>query len=165
MDFVQDLRFAVRSLVQRPGFPLVACLALGLGIGANTAIFAVVNAALLRPLPYADAHRVVVVYATARPSPVGQAVSGGDFVDLRAQARSFSGMAAFRNVGVNLIGGDAVERIDGAIVSPDFFEVLGARPPPRAPLPSGAPGGPRQGSPRASPSRPPPPPPPRHPAP
>jgi predicted permease len=144
MDFVQDLRFAVRSLVQRPGFTLVACLALGLGIGANTAIFTVVNAALLRPLPYADADRVAVMYATTRPSPVGQAVSGGDFVDLRAQARSFVGMSAFRNVGFNLIGGDAAERVDGAIVSRDFFEVLGARPFLGHPFTSAAPGGPRE---------------------
>ena len=144
MDFLQDLRFAIRSLAQRPGFTLVACLALGLGIGANTAIFTVVNAALLRPLPYADADRVVVVQATTRPSPVGQAVSGGDFVDLRAQARSFVGMAAFRNVGFNLIGGDAAEHVDGAVVSPDFFEVLGARPLLGNPFTARAPGGPRE---------------------
>jgi putative ABC transport system permease protein len=144
MDFLQDLRFAVRSLAQRPGFTLVACLALGLGIGANTAIFTVVNAALLRPLPYAEADRVVVVYATTRPSPVGQAVSGGDFVDLRAQARSFVGMAAFRNAGFNLMGGDAAEHVDGAIVSPDFFEVLGARPLLGHPFTVRALGGPRE---------------------
>ena len=128
MDFLQDLRFAVRSLAQRPGFSAVACLALALGIGANTAIFTVVDAALLRQLPYADADRVTVVNATVRPSSVGQAVSGGDFVDLRAQARSFSGVAAFRNTGFNLTGADTAERIDGAVVSADFFEVLGARP-------------------------------------
>src|SRR5712671_3810153 len=127
MDFLQDLRFAVRSLAQRPGFTVVACLALALGIGANSAIFTVVNAALLRPLPYAAAERVVVVQATTRPSPSTQAMSGGDFVDLRAQARSFSGMAAFRNMGFNSMG-DAAEHLDGAIVSDDFFEVLGARP-------------------------------------
>ena|SRR6267143_1165435 len=144
MDFLQDLRFAVRSLAQRPGFTLVACLALGLGIGANTAIFTVVNAALLRPLPYAEADRVVVVYATTRPSPVGQAVSGGDFVDLRAQAHSFVGMAAFRNAGFNLMGGDAAEHVDGAIVSPDFFEVLGARPLLGHPFTVRALGGPRR---------------------
>ena len=142
MDFLQDLRFAVRSLAQRPGFTLVACIALGLGIGANTAIFTVVNAALLRPLPYVDADRVAVVQATTRPSPTGQAMSGGDFMDLRAQARSFSGMAAFRNAGFNLTGGDAPERIDGAVVSSDFFEVLGARP--FLGRPFGAPGGPRE---------------------
>src|SRR2546430_731117 len=144
MDFVEDLRFAVRSLVQRPGFTLVACLALGLGIGANTAIFTVVNAALLRPLPYRDADRVAVLNATSRPSPVGQAVSGGDFVELRSQARSFVGMAAFRNVGFNLIGGDAAERVDGAIVSRDFFEVLGARPLLGRPFADAPPGGPRE---------------------
>ncbi|MFL5313132.1 MAG: ABC transporter permease [Myxococcales bacterium] len=143
MDFLQDLRFALRSLVQRPGFTLVACLALGLGIGANTAIFTVVNAALLRPLPYADADRVAVVDATTRPSPTGQAVSGGDFVDLRAQARSFAGLAAFRNVGFNLIGGDAAEHVDGAIVSRDFFEVLGTRPLLGRTF-TAAPGGPRE---------------------
>src|SRR5215470_17845059 len=128
MDLLQDLRFALRSLAQRPGFTLVTCLALALGIGANTAIFTVVNAAILRPLPYAGADRVVVLYSTARPSPVGQANSGGDFVDLRAQARSFSGMAAFRSTGLNLTGVDLPERLDGAVVSPDFFEVLGAHP-------------------------------------
>src|SRR3982750_2202809 len=122
MDFLQDLRFAVRSLWQRPGFSAVACLALALGIGANTAIFTVVDSALLRPLPYAEADRVVVVNATTRPSSVAQAVSGGDFVDLRAQSRSFSGVAAFRNTGFNLAGGEAAERVDGAVVSPDFFE-------------------------------------------
>src|SRR5205823_8280612 len=117
MGFLQDLRFAVRSLARRPGFALVTCLALGLGIGANTAIFTVVNAAVLRPLPYANADRVVVLYATARPSLTSQAISGGDFVDLRAQARSFSGMAAFRNTGFNLTGGEVPERLDGAVVS------------------------------------------------
>jgi putative ABC transport system permease protein len=128
MDFLQDLRFALRSLAQRPGFTAVACLALALGIGANTAIFTVVDAALLRALPYLDADRLVVVSATTRPSPGRQAVSGGDFVDLHAQTRSFTGLAAFRNSGFNLTGGDAAERVDGAVVSPDFFEVLGARP-------------------------------------
>jgi putative ABC transport system permease protein len=143
MDLLQDLRFAVRSLAQRPGFTLVTCLALGLGIGANTAIFTVVNAAVLRPLPYIDADRVVVVYATARPSPAEQAISGGDFVDLRAQARSFSDMAAFRNSGFNLTGGDFPERLDGAVVSADFFEVLGARPFLGRPF-AAMPGGPRE---------------------
>jgi putative ABC transport system permease protein len=144
MDCLRDLRFAVRSLAQRPGFTLVASLALALGIGANTAIFTVVNAALLRPLSYAEAERVVVVHATLRPSPVEQAMSGGDFVDLRAQARSFSGMSAFRNAGFNLTGGDMVERVDGAVVSPDFFEVLGARPLVGRPFTASAQGGPRE---------------------
>ena len=143
MGFLQDLRFAVRSLARRPGFALVTCLALGLGIGANTAIFTVVNAAVLRPLPYANADRVVVLYATARPSLTSQAISGGDFVDLRAQARSFSGMAAFRNTGFNLTGGEVPERLDGAVVSADFFEVLGARPFLGCPF-GATPGGPRE---------------------
>ena len=144
MDFLRDLRFAVRSLSRRPGFSAIACLALALGIGANTAIFTVVDSALLRPLPYADADRVVIVHSTTRPSSVGQAVSGGDFVDLRTQSRSFAGLAAFRNTGFNLTGDETAERIDGAVVSPDFFDILGARPFVGHPFAEGTSGGPRE---------------------
>jgi putative ABC transport system permease protein len=144
VEFLDDLRFGIRSLAHRPGFALTACLALALGIGATTAIFTVINAALLRPLPYEAGERLVMIHAVAPPSAIEQGMAGGDFVELRAQAHSFVAVAAFRNTGFNLISSDGPGRVDGAIVSPDFFRVLEVRPIVGRPFRDVSLGGPRE---------------------
>ncbi|MDB4908839.1 MAG: permease [Gemmatimonadetes bacterium] len=121
-----DLRIAFRRLVRSPGFTLVATITLALGIGANTAIFSVVDAALLRALPYPDAGRIVRIYGTAK-SGLGT-VSPPDFVDYRAQARSFVGMAAVNEGSYALSGDGAAEQVSGAGVTGDYFTVMGMAP-------------------------------------
>src|SRR5215208_2409353 len=109
----QDLRFGVRTLAKRPGFALVAVLTLALGIGANTAIFSVVNAVLLRPLPFMDAERLVLVYETTQSVP-RDFVSVPNLEDYRAGSRSFEGFATYVPQSVNLTGaGTEPERVVG----------------------------------------------------
>src|SRR5437899_11927190 len=125
----QDLKFAVRALLKRPGFTGVAVVTLALGIGANTAIFSIVNALLLTPLPYADADRVMRL----RGSTVGSAQPGNlspmDFIDLRERTRRFERLAAYNNyAGATLTGAGEPERVAGTRVTADFFAVLGVAP-------------------------------------
>ena len=124
MDTIlNDIRLALRRLRRTPGFTLVAVLTLALGIGANTAIFSVVNAALLRPLPYPDAQRIVRLYTT-RDGGHGT-VSPPDFTDWRAQAGVFQHVAALNsNSDFTLTGTTSPERVAGAQVTADFFSVL-----------------------------------------
>ncbi|HWS87824.1 MAG TPA: ABC transporter permease [Pyrinomonadaceae bacterium] len=125
---LQDLRFGVRTLAKRPGFALVAVLTLALGIGANTAIFSVVNAVLLRPLPFKDAERLVIVYEATQSVP-RDFVSVPNLEDYRAGSRSFEGFTTFVPQSVNLTGAGAEpERVIGAFVTSSFFPVLGVQP-------------------------------------
>ncbi|HEU4585094.1 MAG TPA: ABC transporter permease [Gemmatimonadaceae bacterium] len=120
---LKDFRLALRRLRRTPGFTLVAVLTLALGIGANTAIFSVVNAALLRPLPYPDAGRIVQLYST-RDGGLST-VSPPDFTDWREQAGVFQGVAAINNSSdFTLTGTESPERVTGAQVTGDFFSVL-----------------------------------------
>jgi len=123
---LQDLRYAVRTLVERPGFAVVAALTIALGVGGTTAMFSVVDAALLRPLPFADPGRLVMVWASLPGSPQS-AASWPEFVDWREQSRSFADMAVWRGQSVNLTGAGEPERLIGAFVSDRFFPLLGAR--------------------------------------
>src|SRR5437899_4626801 len=123
----QDLRYAGRTLVERPGFTVVAALTLALGVGGSTAIFSVVDAVLLRPLPYTDPERLVMVWARMAGSPQ-MAASWPEFVDWREQSHSFSDMAVWRAQSVNLTSAGEPERLVGAFVSDRFFPILGARP-------------------------------------
>jgi putative ABC transport system permease protein len=124
---LQDIRYGLRMLVKAPGFTAVAVLTLALGIGANTAIFSVVDAVLLRPLPYRDASRIAVLQETDHR--VGLvSLSYPDFLDWRQQSHSFSGMAAVHDVGFDLTGGSEPERVHGYAVSPNFLSLLGLRP-------------------------------------
>jgi predicted permease len=123
----QDLKFAVRMLAKSPGFTLVAVLTLALGIGANTAIFSIVNAALLRPLPFKNSGQLVVLRETYKL--VGNvSVSYPDFLDWRQQSHSFAAMAAVQNRGFNLSGVAQPENIGGYAVSPNLLALLGVRP-------------------------------------
>jgi len=122
-----DLRFALRQLRKSPGFTAVAVLTLALGIGANTAVFSIVYSALLKPLPYRDASRLMVLNETT-PKVGVVSVSYPDFLDWRAQSHSFSEMAALCAVGFNLSGVTEPETIGGVAVSPNFLAMLGMRP-------------------------------------
>jgi putative ABC transport system permease protein len=125
-EMMQDLRFGFRMLVKNPGFTMIAALTLALGIGANTAIFSVVNAVLLRPLPYTDPERLVVLWERERN--VGQeSPSYPNFLDWQAQSRSFEQMAMARFDSVNLIGAGEPERLICRQVSANFFSTLGVQ--------------------------------------
>jgi putative ABC transport system permease protein len=127
MDIViQDLRFALRALARRPGFTIVAALTLALGIGANTAIFSVVNAVLIRPLPYNNPDQVMLVWGT-QGQQANQGVVYADYVDWRARNHTFTEMGAFRPQSVNLTGGDTPDRLIGSFVSASLFRVLNTK--------------------------------------
>ncbi|HEY9230592.1 MAG TPA: ABC transporter permease, partial [Blastocatellia bacterium] len=121
-----DLRFAFRTLLKKPGFTFVLVLALALGIGANTAIFSVVNAVLLRPLPYKQAERLVWIWGTNPRNDIEhETASAPDYHDWKAQGQSFEEMGAFVNTRLTLTGSGEPERYNAAYVTDGFFEVLG----------------------------------------
>ncbi|MBC7932725.1 MAG: ABC transporter permease, partial [Rubrivivax sp.] len=123
----QDLRYALRTLAATPGFTLVAVVTLALGIGANTAIFSVVNAVLLRPLAYREPERLVHVFRTQ--PPISRApISRPDFFEWRAQQQAFEQIAAYHFVSFNLTGVDEATRISGARITPEFFSLFGVNP-------------------------------------
>jgi putative ABC transport system permease protein len=125
----QDLRFGVRMLAKSPGFALVAVAALALGIGANTAIFSVVNTVLLRPLPFAQPERLVtVIPRDERDGSLGDAHSYPNFTDLRAQKQLFEAAAAYSAANSFLLGSDEPELLRGLVTSADLFPMLGVRP-------------------------------------
>jgi len=122
----QDLRYGARMLLKNPGFTLIAVITLALGIGANTAIFSVTSAILLRPFDFHDLDRLVWVYETAPQQ--GNFLSGmspADFADLRRQQKVFAGLAAFRLSNSNLTGGGEPERVRNSEVTAEFFRLLG----------------------------------------
>jgi putative ABC transport system permease protein len=127
--FWQDVRFGVKMLVKSPGFTIVAVIALALGIGANSAIFSVVNTVLLRPLPYKEPDRLVMVWEDAtklgypRDTP-----AVANYLDWRNQNQVFEGMAAIADQSYNLTGIGEPERIDGRRVSANLFSLLGVEP-------------------------------------
>jgi putative ABC transport system permease protein len=128
MDILlQDLRFGMRGLFRRPGFTIVAALTLALGIGANTAIFSVVNALLIRPLPYPNADRMVMIWGT-QGAQGQQGIVYSDFHDWRAQNRTFEDMGVFRGQSVNLTGRETPDRLFGMFVSAAFMRLIGASP-------------------------------------
>ena len=112
----QDLRFAMRTLRARPAFTLVAVVTLALGIGATTAIFSVVNAVLLRPMPWPNPDRLVLIWGT-RDQARQNGVVFLDYLDWQRQSRSFDALAVMRGQSVNLTGGDHPERVLGSFVS------------------------------------------------
>jgi len=125
----KDLRYAFRIFLRKPGFALIAVLSLALGIGANTAIFSVVNSVLLRPLPYKDPERLVMVWEDA--SKFGyphDTPAAANYVDWRDQNTVFEGMAAIADNSFNLTGAGDPERLEGRYVSATLFPLLGVDP-------------------------------------
>ncbi|HKE57002.1 MAG TPA: ABC transporter permease [Pyrinomonadaceae bacterium] len=127
--FLKDIRYAVRNLVRRPGFTVIAVVTLGLGIGANTAIFSAINALLLKPLPLPEPDRVVAIWDKA-PSRgvVHNEVSMANYLDWRAQSQSYEHLALYRWWSTNLTGVESPERIQGFLVTANFLDALGMKP-------------------------------------
>ena len=129
MNFLLNLRYTFRQITKSPGFFAVALVALALGIGANTAIFSAVEAVLLKPLPFAQPDRLVIVwedmsflgFANNTPAPA-------NYVDWRAQNRVFTDVAATRFTTASLTGDGQPEQLSGKQVTPNFFDVLGVQP-------------------------------------
>src|SRR6267378_4228242 len=127
---LRDIRYGVRSLLKRPGFTTIAVIALALGIGANTAIFSLVNAVLLRPLPFAEPDRLVWMWGNIRTGSNRASVSPLDFLDYRAQTTRFEEFAASIGVPIplNLTGNGEPERLTAAGVTGNYFQALGVKP-------------------------------------
>jgi predicted permease len=128
-DLKHDLRYGARMLWKNPGFTAVAVVALALGIGANSAIFSVVNTVLLRPLPYREPGRLVMVWEDdAKHGYPNDTPAAANYIDWRDQNNVFEGMAAMADQSYNLTGSGDPERIDGKKVSANLFELLGVAP-------------------------------------
>src|ERR1700687_4497258 len=126
MEFIwQDIRYGGRMLLKSPGVTLVAVLTLALGIGANTAIFSVVNFVLLRPLTYANPDQLVMIWERNLKKGFSESpTSFGNFVDFRDSAKSLD-VGAFTDTSFNLTGGETPERVPGLRVSAGLFSILG----------------------------------------
>jgi len=126
----KDIQYSVRSIIKRPGFSIVAIITLALGIGANSAIFSVVNGILWRPLPYPEPQQLVVPWENhqARGGPAREWFSPPDFADWRDQNKVFSHLSAFNNWAPTLTGREEPEPLVGASVSHDMFSLLGTAP-------------------------------------
>jgi putative ABC transport system permease protein len=127
-NFWLDLRYAVRTLGRSPGFTLTAVLTLALGIGANTAIFSVVNAAMLQRMPFESPDRLALVWERSPNGDKANVVNPLNFLDWRDRNHSFERMAAWFQFGASLTGDGEPEQIDSMIVSDGFFQMLGVRP-------------------------------------
>lgn len=126
---IRDMRYGFRSLLKRPGFTAIALVALALGIGANTAIFSLVNAVVLQPLPYNDPDRLVWVWGKF-PGGNRASVAPADFLDFRAQNKTFEQLAGSFSLAmpVNLTGSGEPERLSASIVTGNFFDTFGVAP-------------------------------------
>jgi predicted permease len=124
----QDIKYGLRQLRRNPGFTCVAVLTLAIGIGANAAIFTIVNGILLESLPYKDPHQLVLMFERLPNSSNRFGFSPPDFEFIRRESRSFSGMAAYRTGSYELSGIGQPQRVTIAPVSPEIFSVLGATP-------------------------------------
>ena len=128
-SLLRDLRYGLRRVLSAPGFTAIAMLTLALGIGANVAIFTVVNAVLIRPLPFPNPDRLVRIAADARATNgrnIG--ISQPEFDDLRDRAGIFDSVTALWPVSASLVGGERPERIEVMVTSANYFQLLGAAP-------------------------------------
>src|SRR3954454_19307063 len=126
-----DLKYAFRMLVKAPVFAVIAILTLALGIGANSAIFSVIDTVLLRPLPFKNPDEIVNIwgrYANDSGSVRGNVHSFPDYVDLRDQSRSFAAMAAYTRTGGTLSLSEDAKALEGLAITPEMFDVLGVQP-------------------------------------
>ena len=129
-SIIKDIRYGVRGLLKRPGFTAIALVALALGIGANTAIFSLVNAVVIRPLPFPDPDRLVWVYGNIRNGGSRASVSPPDFLDYRSQNKTFEQFAASgtQPLAVNLTGSGEPERLFASAVTGNYFDTFGISP-------------------------------------
>ncbi len=126
---LQEFRFALRNLIKTPGFTLVAVITVALAIAANTAVFSLVNALLIRPLPFKAPESLVLLFEKFSAQGLDQIpVSAPEYLDWEKQTQSYERIAAFNFANFNLTGGDMPERIQGAIVTPSLFPLLGVQP-------------------------------------
>ena len=126
---IADLKYALRMLMKTPAFTIIAVLTLALGIGANSAIFSVIDTVLLRPLAFKNPDQLVMIWGNSTSEPNGKYTdSFPDFFDYRGQSQSFSAMAAYTGAGTVLTGVGDAQELDGVAVDGDFFEVLGVQP-------------------------------------
>lgn len=124
---LQDLTYGLRWLRKNPGFTLLAVLMLAVGIGVNTAMFSVINAVLLQPLPYTEADRIVWMNESG-PEVANRWVSYPNFLDWRNRTQSFEAMSTLRGWSMNITGSDTPENINARMVTADYFKVMGAAP-------------------------------------
>src|SRR4051794_16056635 len=127
LTFLQDVRYAARMLLKSPGFTAVAVLTLALGIGANTAIFSFIDGVLLKPLPYGEPERIVMVWEKP-PGYDRNGISTLNFLDWKTQNTVFDGMAAQRGSTMTMSGGDQPVLLRASLVSAPFFEIFGVKP-------------------------------------
>ncbi|HTG33713.1 MAG TPA: ABC transporter permease [Thermoanaerobaculia bacterium] len=126
---IQDLRYSVRTLLKSPGFATIAVLCIAIGIAANTSIFSVVNAILLRPFPYADPDRIVALHEIQPKNDIdADGFSNLDYQDLRAQATGFSAITAYTQRSLTFSGDGEPERVEGASIAWNLFPFLGVKP-------------------------------------
>src|ERR1035441_7053604 len=122
-SLLQDLRFAARMLVKHRGVTVIAIITLGVGIGANVAVFSVIDAVLLQPLPYVQSDRLVKIWEKRARLPRGR-VSWADYAEWKVQSRAFDGIAAYQPGDYNLTGDSDPEQLQGASVSASLFRLL-----------------------------------------
>src|SRR5258708_18127 len=128
-QILQDLRHGLRLLARNPGFSVVAVFTLALGIGANTAIFSLVNGLMLKPLPYKDADRIVVPAAIFHDHHTDRgSVAYADILDWKAQTDLFTAVAAYTEGSFTITGGEEPQRINGLFVGDGYFPAMGATP-------------------------------------
>src|SRR4029453_7357634 len=124
---IKDIRFGMRNLLKRPGLTAIAIITLALGVGANSAIFSVVNAIVLRPLPYKDSDRLVALWGNLHRTGLEEIeISAPEYTDFKQQSKAFDQIAAFTAQGFNLTGVNDPERLRGALVSASLFTTLGS---------------------------------------
>src|SRR5579864_9680589 len=124
---LQDIRYGIRTLAKTPGFTAIAILTLALGIGANSALFSVINGVLLSPLPFPEPDQLVTLHEN-KPNFEGGSVSYPNFLDWQKENHTFSGLAVGRTYAFSLTGIGEAEQVGGEFISSDFFTVLGVQP-------------------------------------
>lgn len=125
-QFVQDLSYAIRTMLKKPAFLVVAVATIGLGIGANTTVFSVVYGVLFRPLPFPESDRLVRVQVSPSDGSEPTPITDSELLELRSRARSFSAMAGYRSTALELSHEGPPIPLRGALVSPAMFQLLGA---------------------------------------
>src|SRR5688572_6697646 len=125
---LNDIRYGIRNLRKYPGFSIIVVIVLALGIGANSAIFSVVNGVLLRPLPYRNSDQLVMIWGNFLKLEIERLTAkAAEYEDYRVQGQFFEQVEAFQNLSLNLTGEEQAERITGARVTPNLFSMLGAQ--------------------------------------